>query len=130
VARQPGIISEHSIQATFVAWCRAHSDPRLGLIIAIPNGARRTWWERKTNLELGLLAGVSDLFLPVANNGSHGLWLEMKRPGGVLTEAQHNWFTRMRRQGYRCECCRSLDEGITAVTEYLGVVGDETPGSL
>ena len=39
----------------------------------------------------GLLAGVSDLCLPVAKHGYNVLFIELKKPGGKLTTSQKTW---------------------------------------
>lgn len=103
---------EHEIQCELIATVRAHEHkiPELKLLFAVPNGGKRSI---KTAVKLkreGGKAGISDLFLPVARispdatglrGGFFGCWIEMKRPGGRMTDEQSQWLTDMRLQGYK-----------------------------
>ena len=73
--------SEHAEQSGFVTWFRTKY-PGV-LIFAIPNGGKRDIvTAKKLQLE-GVTPGVPDLFVPELR-----LWIEMKKPGGRLSEAQ------------------------------------------
>lgn len=73
--------SEHSHQAGFLQWFRAKY-PGI-LIFAIPNGGKRDIVTAKKLQMEGVASGVPDLFVP-----AWSLWIEMKKPGGRLSEAQ------------------------------------------
>ena len=75
--------SEHSHQAGFLQWFRAKY-PGI-LIFAIPNGGKRDIVTAKKLQMEGVTPGVPDLFVP-----AWSCWIEMKKPGGKLSEAQKN----------------------------------------
>ncbi len=58
--------------------------------------------------------------LPVARNGYHGLYIELKRQkGGTVSETQKSWITALAEQGYKAVVCRGADEAIGTIKEYL-----------
>ena len=74
--------------------------PELGLLYAMPSGGKRAV---KTAIALkaqGVKSGVPDMCLPVARNGYHGLYIELKRQkGGTVSETQKSWLTALAEQG-------------------------------
>ena len=90
-------------------------------LIAVPNGGLRNPIEAALLRAEGAKAGVSDLLLPIARQGAHGLWIEMKRPGGGgrETDAQRAWRSRMERAGYRAIVCHGWDEAREALLRYV-----------
>lgn len=65
------------------------------------------------------MAGVPDLFLPVARGQHHGLFLEVKTEKGRLSPAQASLGDSLRGEGYRVEVVRSVAEGVELVNGYL-----------
>jgi hypothetical protein len=113
--------NEHAEQVALVAWARLHEHrlPGLALLFAIPNGGRR---DAVTGARLkaeGVKAGVPDLFLPVARRGFHGLFIELKAPGGSPTPEQRGWITRLRLAGYSAEVCCGWEAAALTLTHYL-----------
>ena len=109
-------------QRTLIAWCRwnAKTIPELALVIHIPNGGRRGKIEAARLQGLGVRAGVSDLFLPVARDGFHGLWIEMKAPGARgPTATQQEWIELMQDQGYRACVSYGYTEARSVIEDYL-----------
>lgn len=50
----------------------------------------------------GVKPGVPDMFLPVAREGCHGLYIELKRrDGGRVSPEQTAWMDALARQGYK-----------------------------
>ena len=114
---------EDQEQASFIQYCAmmASKYKGLDLIYAIPNGGSRNQLEAQKLKRTGVKAGVPDLFLPVARNGKHGLYIEMKRKeGGRLSEYQKEWLTKLAEQGYETAVCHGLDEAIATVEKYYG----------
>lgn len=73
--------SEHAEQAGFVTWFRTKYPGTL--IFAIPNGGKRDIVTAKKLQMEGVTPGIPDLFVP-----EWCLWIEMKKPGGKLSESQ------------------------------------------
>lgn len=92
---------------------------------AIPNGGTRgdddtTRKIRGGNLKAeGVRAGVADTFLPVPRGGYHGLYIEMKKPGGKPTEEQLAFRDFVWSKGYGWMCCDTFTKAIDALESYL-----------
>lgn len=112
--------SEHALQVACVNWFRYAHPQYSHLLMAIPNGGYRTQTTAKLMKAEGQLAGVPDIFLPVARDGFHGLWIEMKNgKAGRVSDSQKDMISRLKEQGYRCEICRTEDEFIETINSYL-----------
>lgn len=128
MAKRRHLEAQH--QRALIAWARlarlpAAADIEPGAtvadyLIAIPLGGLRSPIEAALLRAEGAKAGVSDLLLPIARQGAHGLWLELKRPGGGHeTDAQRAWRSRMERAGYRAIVCHGWDEAREALLRYV-----------
>lgn len=110
---------EHQIQVACVNYFRLKF--RDALIFAIPNGGARDIRVAQKLKAEGVLAGVPDLCVPIPKNGYNGLYIEMKAgKKGVVSDKQKDVMARLERSGYRCEVCRSLDDFIKVVDDYMG----------
>lgn len=110
---------EHQIQVACVRWFRLTHQSLAYNLFAVPNGGRRDAATGSKLKEEGVLAGVADLILLVPRQGCHGLLIEMKTPKGSQTEAQRQWQTKATAQGYMYVICRSLDDFIQVINDYL-----------
>ena len=110
-------------QTRLIRWCRerAFIVPELALVFHIPNGGKRNATEAAHLKAQGVLAGVPDLFLPVARHGKHGLWIELKIKPNRPTEAQKAWLGEMTAQGYGAVVCYSAEEAEAVLMDYLEV---------
>lgn len=110
---------EHRIQVACVNYLRyVHPECAMSLF-AVPNGGRR---DSVTGAKLkaeGVLAGVSDLILLKPNKQYHALCIEMKKHTGAQSESQKAWQRHVEQDGYKYIVCRSLDDFIEQVTNYL-----------
>ena len=94
--------------------------PELRNMIHIPNGGKRSKAEAARFRAMGVRAGVSDIFLPAARGGAHGLWIELKRVrDGRPSKAQKDWIEDMRKAGYAAEVCKGWAEAADVITRYL-----------
>lgn len=114
---------EHTIQATLIRWAelQARKHPQLYLLHAIPNGGKRNKIIAAKLKAEGVQPGVPDLFLPVAMDGYHGLYLEMKTPTGTVSKHQKQWIGALKHQGYRVEVCRSWHYAAAIICAYLNI---------
>jgi hypothetical protein len=115
--------SEHQMQCQVIKWAamqeRAH--PTLACLYAVPNAAVRDKGQAGWMIDEGLKTGVPDLVLPVARQGHHGLYIEMKRKPNKIGPNQQIWIDRLRAQGNRVEVCFSAEEAMTVLRDYLGM---------
>lgn len=99
--------------------------PELDLLYHIPNGGKRNIVTAAKLKAQGVKAGVPDLFLPVARNGCHGLYIEMKRiRGGKLSPQQTSWMDALQRQGYAVAVCKGAEEAQSVILNYLRKTGE------
>jgi hypothetical protein len=114
---------EDAEQEHLVAWLdlMRNRHPEV-LYHSIPNGG---WRHKATAARLkatGAKPGVPDLFFPVARQGFHGLYVEMKRTrGGQISESQRLWISALGANGYRAEVCKGAEEAMRTVTDYFGL---------
>lgn len=113
--------SEHSEQRKLIIWAswEIKSIPELALLFSIPNAGKRTQQQAAWMIAEGLKSGVPDLFLPVMRYGKGGLFIEMKSEKGKLSENQIKWRDRLIVQGYEYALCRTAEEAMKNIKEYL-----------
>ena len=102
--------SEATEQEIVINWC-----------YHVPNGGSRNQLEAANLKRQGVKAGVPDLNLPVALNGFHGLYIEMKFGKNKTTEKQKWWLEQLQKQGYKTAVCYGADEAIDTIKEYLDI---------
>lgn len=114
-------------QRALIRWCRMHRGkwPELGLLYAIPNGGARSRVTAAILKAEGVRRDIPDLCLPVARNGFHGLYIELKaqrRDGdrGRASKGQKATVEQLREQGYRAEVCLGWEAARDLIEQYLG----------
>lgn len=73
---------EQDMQRAFVRWFYMQYPGKL--IWHTPNAAKRSVVEGRMNKELGVLAGVPDIFIAEPSKYYHGLFIEFKAKGNVV----------------------------------------------
>jgi len=95
--------SEYMHQVRFVAWFR-NRHPSL-IIFHIPNGGGRSKAEGARMKNMGVLAGVPDLFIPALK-----LFIEMKtESGGKTSDSQLKVMKWLEQSGYECHVCNGFE---------------------
>ena len=120
-------MSEHSEQATVIAWAQMMEGtyPELrwlhsslnGIMIPAPLRIRVAIIRHMKNE--GMKVGIPDLFLPVARQSYHGLYVEMKIGNNKPSDKQKEFMAFAEEQGYLDKVCYSADEAIEALQWYL-----------
>ncbi|MES1926549.1 VRR-NUC domain-containing protein [Salinisphaera sp. T31B1] len=122
-------MSEHTEQATLIRmvdW-NARQHPELSMLYAVPNGSdRHPAVAGKLKAE-GVRKGVPDLCLPVARQGYHGLYVEMKTTKGRTSPEQRDWIERLQGEGYRAAVCRGWSAAWNEIAGYLGIKEETKP---
>jgi hypothetical protein len=104
-------------------WVAFHvaTTPELKLLFAIPNGGARNIVTATKLKATGVKKGVSDMFLPVARHGHHGLFIELKKlKGGKESDDQKEWAAAVRDQGYAYCLCLGWRAAAHALEAWLG----------
>lgn len=109
--------TEHQIQCAVVNFCALKGIP----IFAIPNGGFRHITTAKKLQREGVKSGVPDLFIPIIQGKIGGMFLEMKRKGGKLSDGQRFWLNQLEEEGYRVKVAFSVDEAIKAIEDYVAL---------
>ena len=117
------IPTEAQSQAALIQWARLPSTlsryPELALLHHIPNGGHRHPAVAAKLKAQGVLAGIPDLFLPVARLNQHGLYIEMKRKGETLSKAQDEIARLLIQQGYGYYLAYTWEEAKEVIEAYL-----------
>lgn len=116
---------EHTEQVKVIVWARgARSPAKARLVFAIPNGGNRNEREAVRLKAEGVTAGIPDLCLPVARQGYHGLYIEMKKSvedgRSTVSTHQKEKIDELIQEGYHCEICYGAAEAIAVIQSYLG----------
>jgi len=125
---------EDDLQEHCVRWFK-YSYPDI-IILSIPNGGSRNAIEAAKLKHTCTLAGVADLFImknkwedvdlePVGYTEtylkSNGLFIELKVGKNQQTTAQLEFMENAQKAGYSYQICRSIDEFMQIVNEYLNL---------
>jgi hypothetical protein len=109
---------ETAIHLALVEWCQLFRDGRQK-VMHIPNEGKRTAAGHALQEALGRRKGAADLFIPCARGGWYGFWLELKRKGETLKEAQAAFAIDMQAEGYLAAYVDNLDDGMKIIADYM-----------
>jgi hypothetical protein len=114
-------MSEYMEQVKFMNYVRkkAREIPGLAAAHHIPNGGRRSKSEAHKFKLMGVVAGIPDINIPVANKDYHGLFIEMKDGKGRASKEQLNMKNIIENNGYCVKVCNGHEEAIKELEEYL-----------
>lgn len=110
-------VTEHDEQVALFEW--ASAIPILSVMFAIPNGGARHPATGKRMKAEGVKRGVPDIFLPVARGAYHGLFIELKVPGGRVTPEQEEWRMRLLEQGYLHHVAYGFEDAQQMIIAYV-----------
>ena len=116
-------MTEDQIQIAVIKWSQhpviRKKYPELALLHHIANERVCTKYQGYHFKQLGVKSGVPDLHLPVARNGYHSLYIEMKSAKGKTSANQDYWLEYLAREGNCCKVCYSVNEAIDVLEGYL-----------
>jgi hypothetical protein len=110
---------EHKMQCACVKWFRLEYPKLKDMLFAVPNAARRSARNGEYMKDEGMLPGVADLILLKSNRFYGALCVEMKKPGKYQRPVQKEWQKECEAAGNKYVVCRSLDEFMKVITDYL-----------
>lgn len=111
--------SETTEQIALFNWAKRTESilPELALMYHVPNEGKRS--NGGILKAAGLKSGVPDICLPVANNGFHGLYIELKFGKNKATKAQEEYMAMLNAQGYKTAVCYGAEEAREEILAYL-----------
>lgn len=86
-----------------------------------PNGGKRSKREAHEFKLAGTKAGFPDLILPIARQGYHGLYIEMKSMSGSTSAIQREYMALLASEGYQVEVCKGAKAAIDKIIDYLSM---------
>ncbi len=113
---------ESRIQMRLIDWWRGYASTSNfpeHLLFAIPNGGWRDVVGAAILKKEGQRNGVSDLFLSVAREPFHGLYVEMKHGTGKMRPEQVIFQRDVQEQGYAAVTAYSYEDATLAIMRYL-----------
>lgn len=115
------VSDESGHQEAIFSWCDYNRNryPELALLYHVPNGGKRDAATARALKRQGVKAGISDLVLPVARSGYHGLYVELKAPGGKLEQSQIDFIQAVEAQGYFARVCVGWQAAVQTLSAYL-----------
>lgn len=115
------VMSESLEQEALIQWATLARQEfkELEMLFHIPNGAKRDIRVGAALKRQGVKAGVPDLFLPVARETHHGLFIEMKVGRNKQTAEQKVWEQNLLEQGYKVIVCYSWIAAKEEIIKYL-----------
>jgi hypothetical protein len=117
--RSKSLNLESKIQIACVTWFNYQFQEYRGLLFSVPNGGLRNKTTASILKAEGAISGVSDLILMLPNKRYHALCIEMKTDKGKLSDNQEAWRDKALNHGYQYQVCRTIDQFISTVTNYL-----------
>lgn len=115
--------TEFQEQAALFEWATLSECkyPALKWLYAIPNGGKRDIITATNLKRTGVKPGVPDICLPVARNGFHALYIELKRvSGGAVSASQRIWLNALTEQGFKAVVCKGWETARDTILDYLG----------
>lgn len=113
---------EHRLQVACVNWFRFQYPKLRNILFAVPNGGRRDAVTGGKLKDEGVTSGVADLILLKSNRFYGTLCIEMKSPEGCQRPSQKAWQKDAEANGAKYVVCKSLEEFMKIVTDYLNDV--------
>lgn len=112
---------ESHLQIACVRWFKLQYPTLAQILCAVPNGGSRNKLEAVRLKMEGVTAGCSDLLLLTPRNDYGCLCIELKteEKSSRQSESQKQWQKATEQAGNKYVICRSLDEFIIAINQYL-----------
>ena len=108
---------EYHIQTALIHWLRLVR-PEVLFTIA-PNGMKLPIGVAKKIKAMGYNKGCPDIMIFEAKKNYCGLFIELKTKTGKIQTEQKVWLDQLSRRGYKAIVCRSCEEAIVAINDYM-----------
>lgn len=110
---------EQRLQIGFLRWLDATFPDIAPLVMASAGGVRTSMSQAVKMKSMGYRKGTPDIFVAVPRGGRHGLFLELKAPGGKASPEQIQMIAQLQAQGYAAAVVVGFEQTKAALTAYL-----------
>lgn len=110
---------EQILQVNLMAWIEHNYPEERKSILHIANERRTSMQQGKLLKRMGVMSGVSDLFIALPRGQWSGCWLELKEGKGKPSQAQKDFLARMIKNGYMAACVTGLEAAQEVIKQYL-----------
>lgn len=110
---------EQRLQIGFLRWLDATFPEIAPLVMASAGGMRTSMSQAVKMKSMGYRRGTPDIFVAVPRGGRHGLFLELKAPGGKASPEQIRMIASLQAQGYAAVVVVGFEHVKAALTAYL-----------
>lgn len=93
--------------------------PELNMMYHVPNEGKRQQGTGAILKAAGMKKGVPDIVLPVARQGYHGLYIELKFGSGKPTKEQKAFMKQLNEEGYLTAVAYGFEEAREIIRHYL-----------
>ncbi len=113
--------SELTEQIKLFNWAESVKDfvPELKMMYHVPNEGKRQQGTGAILKVAGLRKGVPDIVLPVARQGYHGLYIELKFGKNKPTREQELYLQALRNAGYQSAVAYGFEQAREIIRHYL-----------
>lgn len=111
----------HAVNLMRCVKAHEHDYQELCRFYAIPNGGHRSKATAGKMRAEGVRSGVPDYCLPVARDGAHGLYIELKRPTGKPSTEQESWINNLNAEGYIAKVAVGWWDAWQVLAMYLNI---------
>ena len=113
--------SELTEQIKLFNWAESVKDfvPELKMMYHVPNEGKRQQGTGAILKAAGLRKGVPDIVLPVARQGYHGLYIELKFGKNKPTREQEAYLQALRNAGYQSAVAYGFEQAREIIRHYL-----------
>lgn len=113
--------SEDAELIAFFDWLswQIKRNPILEVVHHVENERRCTPVQGARRKRKGVRSGIPDIVAPIPSNDYHGLYIEMKRKGGKVSDSQERIMAVLSALGYSVKIAYSADQAIQIFKDYF-----------
>ena len=111
---------ETTMQIYIRHWVKEKTD-LLPSFFHFENEGKSSWVRGKLQKKMGVVSGVSDIFISRSNASYKGIWIELKKKGKKPTKEQKDFMEQMRSDGYYTTWCDTIDAAIQEIKLFYSI---------
>ena len=111
---------ENTMQIYIRHWVKQKTD-LIESFFHFENEGKTSWVRGKVQKKMGVVSGVSDIFISRSNDNYKGIWIELKKKGKKPTKEQYSFMEQMRSDGYHATWCDTINAAIEEIKLFYSI---------